>query len=266
MFNQKIKKALSITLLILFLFWLIEIATPNFSFFNTLRTTFLNILRVPLNYFSSIYIGFTKIGDIGRIEEIKKENFFLKEDNLKLTEQNEELLKKINMCSKWEETEKSFPRLNFIASGVKGFFNEGGRSYFLIDKGEKDGISQGKGVVWGNYLIGKITEVYPKQAIVETILSTKIAANVLISKSPEAKGIVKGYFNSGMILEGIPQGFSLNEGDLVLTSGLGGVLPPRLIVGKIVKKISSASEVHQKFLVRPLIDFENLDILFVIRD
>jgi len=264
MLDSKFKRILFIGFSIFILFWFIEAATPNFSLANNFKISLLNFTYAPIRYFSNLYLGLTKISDILKIGEIKKENLSLKEDNLKLLQAKEELTQKLNLCVNWQETEKFFPTLEIQPAEIKGYFSEGGRNYFLINKGKNDNIQLNKAVIWGKYLVGKIVEVYPKESIVETILSQKLAANVYFSSTPQARGVAQGYLETGMTLEEVPANFSIKENDLVLTSGLGGVLPPHLIVGKIIKKTSSPSEVFQKFLIEPLIDFDNLEILFVV--
>ena len=267
MVKDRFKQILIIGLGILIFFYFIEWVTPNFSFANYLRNSALIIFRWPISLMSRVYIGTTNLGDIFKISQLKENNFSLKEDNLRLIQENEILKEKEIIFNKDQELLNLFPTLETLAAESRGYFEEGGRSYFIINKGSDDGISLDKGVVWGKFLVGKISEVYPKTAIVETILSKNSIVNVSVASSRETgKGVAKGAVGNGMEIDGFPNNIIIQEGEIVLTSGLGGVLPPNLIVGKIIKKISSESEASQKFLVEPSIDLSGLSFMQVIKN
>ncbi len=264
--GEKWKKIGLGVLAVVILFWLIELATPRFSLSAHLRQASFFLWRYPANYFSHLYFGLSQAKDLFRLSAIKKENLQLKEENLRLRQRSEELSQKLSALQKYEELLGSYPALRTVPVGVLGFFQEGGRAYIVIDKGSQDGLEEGKAVVWGKYLVGKIVELYRRSAVVETILSHRLVVNSYISSQPEAKGVTRGYLSNGLVLEGVPVEFQIKEGEVVLTSGLGGILPPHLIVGKVVKKVSSASEVSQRFLLEPLIDLHNLEIVFVVKN
>jgi cell shape-determining protein MreC len=78
--------------------------------------------------------------------------------------------------------------------------------------------------------------------------------------------VAKGAVGTGMEVDGFPANITVKVDDLVLTSGLGGILPPNLIVGKVLEKISSQSEATQKFLVEPLLDFRSLEFMQVVKN
>jgi len=263
--DNKWKKIAFRVAIVIVCFWLIEFLTPHFSLTQNLRQASLELWSYPANYFSHLYLGLSRVGDLFNLSQIKNENLKLKEETLTLRQENEDLKQKLSAFNKCAELLKLYPSLETIPAQVQGFFQEGGRAYLLLAKGKDDGVEINKAVVWGKYLVGKVVEVYPHSAVVETILSRRLVANVYLSDNAEAKGIIRGYLSNGLILEGVPTEFQINQGEIVLTSGLGGVLPPHLIVGKVIKKISSTSEVSQKFLLEPLIDFHNLEVVFVVK-
>jgi len=264
MFSPRIKQILIGGLVLVAFFWLVEFLTPDFSVSNILRTSGLSLFRTPITGILRIYQGISQIKNLSQLLNVQRENFALKEEILKIRQEKEDLERKSTVCSKWQDVEEFFPTLETKPAEIRGYFQEGGRSYLMINRGKKQGVLQDKAVVWGEYLVGKITEVYANESIVETILSQNIVANVYIANKPEAKGVVQGYLGSGMKLEGVPTEFEVKENETILTSGLGGILPPHLIVGKTLKRTSSASEVSQRFLVEPLIDFQDLEVVFVV--
>lgn len=265
LFKDRAKQIFFIGLGLIVLFYLLAWVIPGFS--KGLRTSSLIIFRYPINFLSRIYIGATSLGDVFKIGSIKQENFDLKETNLKLMQENEQLQEVNLLVQKYQELTNFFPTLQTLPAESRGYFEEGGRSYFLINKGADDGVVLDKAVVWGKYLVGKITEVNPHESVAETILSKNSIINVCVaSNRTSGLGVAKGAVGTGMEVDGFPANITVKVDDLVLTSGLGGILPPNLIVGKVLEKISSQSEATQKFLVEPLLDFRSLEFMQVVKN
>jgi rod shape-determining protein MreC len=267
MFKDRVKQVLLIGLSIIALFYFIEWITPNFSLANSMRNSALIVFRWPINILSKVYIGATNLGDIFKLSSIKQENLDLTAQNLQLEQENENLQEYQILVDKDQELAQFFPTLQTLPVESRGYFQEGGRSYFLIDKGSDDGVVLDKGVVWGKYLVGKVTEVYPKTAVVDTILSKNLIINICVASNRESGlGVAQGTIANGMEVSGFPSNINVLSGETILTSGLGGILPPNLIVGKVIEKISSQSEATQRFLVEPFLDFSGLSFLQVIKN
>ena len=64
----------------------------------------------------------------------------------------------------------------------------------------------------------------------------------------------------------IPQGDVVNVNDIILTSGLGGNFPKKLIIGQITAVHQRDIEMFQQADIRPTVDFNNLEIVLVITD
>jgi rod shape-determining protein MreC len=62
----------------------------------------------------------------------------------------------------------------------------------------------------------------------------------------------------------IPQDASVQVGDLVLTSGLGGGYPPNLLIGQISGLRSRDQDLFQRATVQSVVDFSQLEIVLVI--
>ncbi|MBW7883690.1 MAG: hypothetical protein H3C34_13840, partial [Caldilineaceae bacterium] len=77
-------------------------------------------------------------------------------------------------------------------------------------------------------------------------------------------GIVSGSTSGALIMDFIPQGQEFREGELVLSSGLGGKFPKGLVIGTIESIESLPNAVFQKASVRPSVDFGSLELVMVI--
>jgi rod shape-determining protein MreC len=65
-------------------------------------------------------------------------------------------------------------------------------------------------------------------------------------------------------LDLISQDATVEAGDVILTSGLGGGFPPDLIVGQVVNVRKLPAELFQQATVQPAVDFSRLQIVLVI--
>ncbi len=75
---------------------------------------------------------------------------------------------------------------------------------------------------------------------------------------------LSGSVTGDVSLDLIPQDTNIQQGDLVLTSGLGGGYPPDLIVGQVVNVRTREFDLFQQATVQPVVDFNRLQIVLVI--
>lgn len=263
-FWKKTTQAIFILGLCLFLVFL----NPK-KFFNPIFEFF---FKLSLPFQKTFYSFSNGIGNTlifwGSISEIKEENKnLIKENNSLLLatvnlkefqRENEELRKQIGLTPS-----KQF---NLEASFVIGQNIQKLGSWILIDKGENSGIKVGMPVIISQgILVGKIEEVYQNVAKVLLLTDSESVINVRDSET-EAKGVVRGKFGLGLVLEMVSQDDTLNVGDSIITSGLGGDLPRGLLVGKIQESKASLDQIFQEATVVAPVRYSNLDVIFVIKN
>lgn len=136
-------------------------------------------------------------------------------------------------------------------------------SYLTIDSGSQQGIEKGMPVVTERGLVGRITDVGSNWAKVMLIIDPSSSVNALIQTS-RATGVVEGQVGRSLAMKYIPQGETVNVNDIVLTSGLGGNFPQKLIIGQVTAVHQRDIEMFQQADIRPTVDFNNLEIVLVI--
>lgn len=136
-------------------------------------------------------------------------------------------------------------------------------SYLIIDSGSQQGIEKGMPVVTERGLVGRITDVGSNWAKVMLIIDPSSSVNALIQSS-RATGVVEGQVGGSLAMKYIPQGETVNVNDIVLTSGLGGNFPQKLIIGQVTAVHQRDIEMFQQADIRPTVDFNNLEIVLVI--
>ena len=136
-------------------------------------------------------------------------------------------------------------------------------SYLTIDSGSQQGIEKDMPVVTERGLVGRITDVGSNWAKVMLIIDPSSSVNALIQSS-RATGVVEGQVGGSLAMKYIPQGETVNVNDIVLTSGLGGNFPQKLIIGQVTAVHQRDIEMFQQADIRPTVDFNNLEIVLVI--
>ena len=196
---------------------------------------------------------------IAENENLKKENMELKiqkERNQKIHEENERLLKLLEMKeNSIYKGNLKFARVSF--SDINNLNNK-----IFIDLGSKDGIKTDMIAVYSDYLVGKIVEVHDNYSEVELITNP----NSIISPNTMADilGIPRGsdeedgslYFQPSIVED------NLKEGDEITTSGISDIYPESIKIGKISKIDNKENYSYKMVTIKP--GFESKDLREVI--
>ena len=147
----------------------------------------------------------------------------------------------------------SFRPASVIRSGTAG-----SESMFLLDLGYEDGIRPGASVVVGAGLVGVVREVQPWSAIGMDWSHPDFRASAM-TVDGDTYGIVaprRGVFREEirLTMDGTPFYSRLAEGTLVVTSGLGGILPRGLPIGTIEDLAEADAGWRKSYWVRPAVD------------
>ncbi|KAA9302462.1 rod shape-determining protein MreC [Aerococcus sp. UMB8608] len=142
--------------------------------------------------------------------------------------------------------------------------------YITIDLGSNNGLTTDMSVMSASGLIGRIVEVNPTSSKVQLLTSTanksmEVAASIQI-KDQIVHGVIKEFDRKEqeLILSQVAQDAKINKGDMVTTSGLGGVSPEGIIIGEVVDAKMDEFGLSQKVRVKPAADFDDIRKVFVV--
>ena len=135
--------------------------------------------------------------------------------------------------------------------------------YVIINRGSDDGLRTGMPVVTDQGLVGQITAITSRASRIQLITDPGSAVNVRLQATGE-NAILRGSLTSDLFLEMIPQSASIQAGELVVTSGLGGNYPSNLVVGQITTIRKRDFDLFQSATLQPAVNFQNLEIVLVI--
>jgi rod shape-determining protein MreC len=135
--------------------------------------------------------------------------------------------------------------------------------YVYVDVGIRDGIAKDMPVVTERGLVGRVTAVGPNSAQVLMLIDSASAVNGIIQSS-RATGIVRGSIEGTLQMENISQSETVSPGDIVLTSGLGGNFPDKLVIGQVTEVIQRDQDMFQTARIRSTVDFGKLEKMLII--
>ncbi|WP_066063808.1 rod shape-determining protein MreC [Neobacillus soli] len=139
----------------------------------------------------------------------------------------------------------------------------------IIDKGNLNGIEKNMAVVTASGLIGKVKSVTKFSSTVQLLsaMDPKNRISAVIQGEKEVYGFVQGFDDKQKLLlvKSIPSGAKIEKGQKVITSGLGGVFPQGLMIGKVVDVKPDQYGLNQAAYVKPGADFYDINNVIVIK-
>jgi rod shape-determining protein MreC len=132
-----------------------------------------------------------------------------------------------------------------------------------INKGTRDGISIGMPVVTQLGLVGRVSDVTANASRVLLITDVSSAISGRLQTTRD-EGSIVGQASTDLRMEFIPLNANVQEGDIVITSGLGGNLPAGIVIGQITGVQQREFELFQNAVVRSLNNFATLETVLVV--
>ncbi|MCA9952555.1 MAG: rod shape-determining protein MreC [Anaerolineales bacterium] len=136
----------------------------------------------------------------------------------------------------------------------------------IIDKGSDDGVRVGMPVESARGLVGQVYRTTQNSAQIVLLIDSSSAVPVRLGTS-RATGILRGSGVGGAAnIDWIDLRYQIAVGEVVMTSGLGGRYPQDLVIGRIIDVERREAELFQSAIVQPAVDFDSLEVVFVITD
>jgi rod shape-determining protein MreC len=239
---------------------------------NPLRDALTRVVA-PLQYATAqgarparqFWAGLTSMAALGREnEELKQQVAELRSQVALLQEaqiENETLRRQLDFKS-------SVPSLRLLSAEVIGHDPSGLQQYLIIDRGAEDGVALAMPVLADAGLVGRISEVSANSAKVMLISDPSSSVSAIVQRT-RATGIVRGSVSGQLTMYYLPPGESVAPGDVVLTSGLGGNFPRRLVIGQVASVSHADVDMFQEAeVVAPLAlrDLEQVMVLLNLAD
>ena len=211
----------------------------------------------------------TTLGNWGenyfRLVGVSQENRRLKEENRQLRAKLQEM-EEIRLTNQRlqrllefrEEQELPALQARVIADDSTSWFRS-----VMLDKGSSDGVVMGSPVVVAEGVVGRVIRVAPHAARVLLITDASSALSALVQKS-RARGVIRGA-GGVLTLDFALLQNTIAVGDLVITSGQGGVFPKGIPVGTVARVERRNYDMFQTVVVTPNVDFSRLEEVLILK-
>lgn len=140
-------------------------------------------------------------------------------------------------------------------------------STLILNVGSEDGIKEDMTVIADKGLVGHVVSVAQNTCKVQVIIDSASTVSCTISTTQESI-ICKGTLENDQVLRAsyVPTGAELIQGDLVYTSGVGGIYPRGIIIGEVTDIITTSNITDRYAIVKPAVDFSKLDTVLIINE
>jgi rod shape-determining protein MreC len=250
------------------LIWLLIVVALSILSITTLKTHgeglrkhSLKILRVPCAAINAgtRYVGnivtetFLRQAILKENRSLRSQNEFLKSEIVRLREvaaENERLRSVLNFRNKYSS--------KIIIAAVIGRDILNWKDVIIINKGLKDGIRPNMPVMTNGMLVGKVTEAGNSASRVNLITDPASRASAIIQRN-RAEGIIEGLSGGMCKMKYISISADVKVGDVIVTSGWGGIYPKGLVVGSVNSAGRDQTGLLQYAIVKPYADFSRLE-------
>ncbi len=132
-----------------------------------------------------------------------------------------------------------------------------------IDVGRREGLTRDLPVVTADGLVGRVYLVGPDYSLVHVLLDRNFRAAALVERS-RVHGILRWSGGQYCLLDDVPARADVRIGDVVVTSGLGGVYPHGLRLGVVTQVAEDVTSIFKTVYVKPSVDFSRLEEVAVL--
>jgi rod shape-determining protein MreC len=133
----------------------------------------------------------------------------------------------------------------------------------IIDRGASDGVEPGMPIIAAQGLVGQVAEVSSGSATVRLLTDAQSGVASMIQSS-RALGVTRGSVGGTLSFDFLDREFLPQPGDVVLTSGLGGVYPKGIVVGDVGSVDDRRGELYPRIVVSSRVAIERLEEVFVL--
>lgn len=231
------------------------------------------VLRIASPFERVVSWVVSGIGDIGNryvwLRDVDGENAELRSENEELRRQLADARRAASDTEALEELLDFKERVPARTVGARLSSGSLSPQYRLIrvrlDRGG-DEVREGMPVVTGDGLVGRIETVLGNTCEVLLVTDPRSSIDVVATGSG-GRGVLTGTADQTRYvakIEQLDRGVAIRVGDAVTTSGLGGLFPAGLELGKVTAVQSDPSSLYQNVEVSPAVDFASLDRMLIL--
>lgn len=225
------------------------------------------IIITPFNFIKEKITSYNKLKDVEKDNDILETSIdridSIEAENIELRRQLDALKEELNIDYALADYE--YLNATVISRNIGYWHNK-----ITIDKGTYNGVEKDMVVINSKGLIGKVikSSTFTSDIRLITTSDTNNKISVHISNgSNNLYGLINSYdYNNNVLeLEGISNTKDVNIGDLVYTSGLGGIFPSGILIGKVTEITTDSYDLAKIIKVSPSVDFTDINYVSILK-
>ncbi len=253
-------------IILIILVVLTNIENSNLSYIENIGSKIVNPIQNGLIYLKNKLHGNTSF--FTNINDLKNENESLSKKNSELEEklrefetikaENSTLKAHLNLSEKYVDFKTV--AADVIARDISNYSKT-----IIINVGKKSGIQENMTVIAAEGLVGHVISVTDTTSKVQTIIDSASNTSSILSSSRDSI-VCKGILGENKTLKGvyIPTEAPIAVGDTVETSGLGGIYPKGIYIGKVSKVVNTTNLNDRYVNIETGVEYNKLETVLVI--
>lgn len=150
-----------------------------------------------------------------------------------------------------------------LAANVIGRSTSNWYQGVVLNKGEDDGVRVEMGVITPAGVVGQIVKTAGSTSLVLLMTDPNVAVLGLVQRTRD-EGIVQGTSQSQVRMKYLPPLSSVEQGDVVVTSGLSGGFPRGVLIGEVARVQERAGDLFQTADIVPVVNFRQLEEVLIV--
>lgn len=217
---------------------------------------------VAVMMFGTVQSG---LSSIPNVFDLQQENNILRENNIRLSNENSNLreakLENIRLTKLLQF--KQATNLNLTSARIVNKSVVQMRNTITLNVGEADSVYVNMPVITDDGLVGKIVSTSKNFSVAQILINKDMRVTVKVQRT-RVDGILYYDGVSDLFVKNIPKNSDVNVGDILITSEYSNIYPPGIPVG-IITETGNLDNLFKKVVVSPLIDFSDLENVFVMK-
>ena len=216
---------------------------------------------IAIGSFGTLQSGFSAIPNIF---EIQKENKFLRENNITLSNEianlKEAKLENIRLTKLLNLKQKNI--LGIISGRIVNKSLIQTRNTITINIGEADSVKINMPVITDDGLVGKIVSTSKNYSIAQILLNRDLKITVKCQRS-RVDGILNFDGFQSLAIMNVPKSADVNQGDIFITSEYSNHFPAGIPIGTVIET-GNLDNLFKKIIIKPAVNFEALEEVFIL--
>lgn len=223
-----------------------------------------------VRFLRAVAVGFvgmiqSTVSAVPNVFEIQKENEFLREKNIELSNElsalKEAKLENIRLTKILSLKEKNISGVVIAKIVNKSLVQQ--RNTITLNVGGSDSIKANMPVITDDGLVGRVVSVSSHYSVAQILYNRNLSISVKIQRS-RVDGILNYDGEGNLIINNVPKSADVKAGDIIITSEYSNYFPAGIPVGTVQEE-GNLDNLFKKVIVKPLVDFSSLEEVFVLK-